>query len=70
MKAWLDARCPVAFCGLMGVWKKDLVEAPGEAATLPGILMAEAKILEWGAVRLFRSADPRHPSAFCARAAE
>ena len=46
----------VAFCGLMGVWEKDLCGAL-EAAAGEGVsegLLAEARILEWAANRLVR----------------
>ncbi len=46
---------PLAFCGLMGVWEKDLCQALAAAAKhgVPEGLVAEARILEWAANRLF-----------------
>lgn len=54
---WLRDGGSIAFCGLMGVWEKDLCEALERAAAAPGTarLLAEARLLEWAAVRLFRS---------------
>ncbi len=53
---WLREGGSVAFCGLMGVWERDLGEALARAAREPGPsrLLAEARVLEWAAVRLFR----------------
>lgn len=53
---WLEDGGSVAFCGLMGVWEKDLCEALQEAAEKAGAsrLLAEARVLEWAAVRFFR----------------
>lgn len=51
----------VAFCGLMGVWEKDLCAALAAAAG-EGVsegLIAEARILEWAANRLVQGrVDP------------
>lgn len=54
---WLKDGGSVAFCGLMGVWEKELCEALGKAARQagPDRLLAEARVLEWAAVRLFRT---------------
>lgn len=53
---WLEDGGAVAFCGLMGVWEKDLCDALEKAAEEKGAsrLLAEARILEWAAVRFFR----------------
>ena len=53
---WLEKGGPVAFCGLMGVWERDLSEALAKAVSEPGPsrLLAEARVLEWSATRLFR----------------
>jgi AraC-like DNA-binding protein len=53
---WLEEGGSVAFCGLMGVWEKDLCEALEKAAEEKGStrLLAEARVLEWAAVRFFR----------------
>ena len=68
MKTWLANNCPVAFCGLMGVWENELFEALGEIrlGQGPERLIAEAKILQWGAIRLFRPASPNQAPTFCA----
>ncbi len=64
---WLKEGGPVAFCGLMGVWEKDLCEALEKAAKEPGAnrLLAEARILEWAAVRLFRGKGNNSGAGFC-----
>ena len=57
MAAWLREGGPLAFCGLMGVWEKDLAVALAKGAKEGGAaaVIAEARLLEWAAVRLFRS---------------
>jgi AraC-like DNA-binding protein len=57
LSKWLKGRGPVAFCGLMGLWERDLGNALARAGreSGPAKLMAEARVLEWAAVRLFRS---------------
>lgn len=52
---WLLESKPVAFCGLMGTWEKDLAEALLRACrgSGPSRLIVEAKILEWTAGRWF-----------------
>jgi AraC-like DNA-binding protein len=57
LSKWLKGRGPVAFCGLMGLWERDLGNALARAGqeSGPARLMAEARVLEWAAVRLFRS---------------
>lgn len=51
---WLQSGGPVAFCGLMGVWERDLCAALAAAAREgPSRLIAEARVLEWAAARLF-----------------
>lgn len=56
---WLQDGSSVAFCGLMGIWEKELSDALARAAmdVGPARLLAEARILEWAAVRLFRSGN-------------
>ena len=51
----------VGFCGLMGVWERNLCDALERAGRNagPGRLLAEAKVLEWSAARLFRSPPTR-----------
>lgn len=68
MRTWLDSSCPVSFCGLMGVWENELFYTLRNLAGAenPSTLLAEAKILEWAAVRLFDSSSPQRPPAFCA----
>lgn len=68
LKAWLGKDCPVAFCGLMGAWENELFEALNEIPSAPGPekLIAEAKILQWAAIRLFRSSSPGQAPTFCA----
>lgn len=65
---WLQSGGSVAFCGLMGVWERELGEALAEARreTGPSRLLAEARVLEWAAVRLFRSKPGDPGSSFCA----
>lgn len=65
LSKWLEEGGPVAFCGLMGVWEKDLCEALEKAAENPGAtrLVAEARVLEWAAVRFFRG-DAETESGF------
>lgn len=67
MSKWLANGCPVAFCGLMSVWEQEVARALERDDKLPHALLAEAKVLEWAAVRLFRSSDAREPAAFCAQ---
>jgi AraC-like DNA-binding protein len=64
---WLGKGENIAFCGLMGVWERDLCEALARAAIEPGAprLLAEAAILNWAAVRLFRSAPGDAGAGFC-----
>jgi AraC-like DNA-binding protein len=54
---WLQDGGSIAFCGLMGVWERELCEALAQAAreSGPSRLLAEARVLEWAAIRLFRS---------------
>lgn len=61
---WLAADETVAFCGLMGVWEKDLCGALEAAFSHGGgsKLLAEARLLEWAAHRLMR-AEPTEKSA-------
>lgn len=65
---WLSDGGSVAFCGLMGVWERELCAALGQAAEEPGPsrLLAEARVLEWAAVRLFRSKPGDQGAGFCA----
>lgn len=66
MRGWLEKDCPVAFCGLMGLWEQELFEALSGIGTDTGKMIAEAKILEWAAVRLFRRSSPGQAPTFCA----
>jgi AraC-like DNA-binding protein len=54
---WMHSGGPVGFCGLMGVWERELCDALERAGPHagPGRLLAEARVLEWSAARLFRS---------------
>ena len=58
---WMQSGGPVGFCGLMGVWERNLCDALERAGRNagPGRLLAEAKVLEWSAARLFRSASDK-----------
>lgn len=64
---WLQDGGSVAFCGLMGVWERDLCEALARAAEEagPSRLLAEARVLEWAAVRLFRGKSGAAGDTFC-----
>lgn len=66
---WLQDGGPVAFCGLMGVWECELCDALARAAEEagPSRLLAEARVLEWAAVRLFRAkpGGTDSPGGFC-----
>lgn len=64
---WLREGGPIAFCGLMGIWERDLCDALACAAQEigPNRLVAEARILEWTAVRLFRTKPGDGESSFC-----
>ncbi|MFT3991888.1 MAG: AraC family transcriptional regulator [Luteolibacter sp.] len=64
---WLEYGGSVAFCGLMGVWEKELCEALERAAAQEGAsqLLAEAKILEWAATRLYRGKAGDPGGGFC-----
>jgi AraC-like DNA-binding protein len=65
---WLNEGGSIAFCGLMGVWERELCEALARAAidSGPSRLLAEARILEWASVRLFRQKPGDGGSSFCA----
>ncbi len=54
---WLRVGGSVAFCGLMGVWERDLCDALARAVASPGPLrfLAEARVLEWAAARFFEN---------------
>ncbi len=56
LAAWVASGSRVAFCGLMGIWENDLRSALGRASEGDGSsrLLAEARILDWAAHRLFR----------------
>lgn len=64
---WLRDGGTIAFCGLMGIWERDLCEALAGATQEigPNRLVAEARILEWAAVRLFRTQSGEGESSFC-----
>lgn len=59
LAGWLSERGRVAFCGLMGVWEKELCDALDQAERAEGLyrLHAEARILDWAAHRLFRRSN-------------
>lgn len=65
---WLRDGGPVGFCGLMGVWERDLCTALALASQEagPNRLLAEARVLEWAAIRLFRSKSGDRGGGFCA----
>lgn len=65
---WLKDAGSIAFCGLMGVWERDLCDALARAArdSGPSRLLAEARVLEWAAVRLFRNKSGDGGGGFCA----
>ncbi len=67
LATWLKGGAPIAFCGLMGVWERDLCTALDQAAREagPSRLLAEARVLEWAAVRLFRNKSGES-GGFCA----
>ncbi len=65
MRVWLEKDCPVAFCGLMGPWEQELFDALSNMDAVSGKMIAEAKILEWAAVRLFRLSTPGQVPSFC-----
>lgn len=56
LAGWLGSGTAVAFCGLMGVWERDLSESLEKAGqgTGPARFMAEARVLEWAAERIFQ----------------
>jgi AraC-like DNA-binding protein len=60
LAGWLRSGGPVAFCGLMGVWERELCGALATAAERPGPsrMLAEARVLEWAAARLFTAETP------------
>ena len=60
--AWLASGRHVAFCGLMGVWEKDLCDAliAGRSGASYARLLAEARILDWAAHRLFQHEPAGH----------
>lgn len=64
---WLHEGGSVAFCGLMGVWERELCEALALAAEEagPSRLLAEARVLEWAAVRLYRARSGGVAAGFC-----
>lgn len=65
---WLRDGGRLAFCGLMGVWEKDLCGALEQGAARGGAsaVLAEARLLEWSAVRLFRGKPGDAGGGFCA----
>ncbi|NJM39192.1 MAG: hypothetical protein HC845_15820, partial [Akkermansiaceae bacterium] len=67
LAAWLKDGGRLAFCGLMGVWEEDLCEALEIAAEQGGgkALLAEARFLEWAAVRLYRGKSGDPGASFC-----
>lgn len=67
LQHWLRDGGDIGFCGLMGVWERDLGMAIEQAVAEPGParLLAEARVLEWAAVRLFRSHAGDAGGGFC-----
>ena len=72
LKTWLADDCPIAFCGLMGNWENELFEALSEIPEGAGAekFIAESKLLQWAAIRLFNAATPGHAPTFCANLRE
>jgi AraC-like DNA-binding protein len=66
--SWLRHGGTLAFCGLMGTWEEELCNALRNAATNggPNTLLAEARFLEWAAVRLYRGKAGDPGASFCA----
>lgn len=54
LRQWLDRGGEVSFCGLMGIWEKDLCESLQRARLRDGgsTIWAEVGILQWAAQRL------------------
>lgn len=67
VRAWLDQGCPVAFCGLMGLWENELLQALANVnkGQGPEALIAESKVLQWSAIRLFRTGSTNQAPTFC-----
>lgn len=65
MCVWLEKKCPVAFCGLMGLWEQELFDILRDGRQDTRHIIAEAKILEWALVRLFRVSSPGQAPSFC-----
>ena len=67
LRNWLADGASIAFCGLMGIWERELCDALAHAAEEPGPaqLLAEARVLEWAAVRLFRRVNGHTADGFC-----
>lgn len=65
LAGWLGSGGTVAFCGLMGVWERDLSDALGKAydGMGPARFLAEARVLEWAAARMYESRTAPHPAA-------
>lgn len=65
LASWLQSGTAVAFCGLMGVWERDLSESLGKAdeGSGPARFVAEARVLEWAAERIFE-----HPASIASAA--
>jgi AraC-like DNA-binding protein len=65
--SWLKEGGRLAFCGLMGVWEEDLCAAlqRGAAEGKGMTLLAEARFLEWAAVRLYREKSGDPGAGFC-----
>lgn len=68
LEKWLRQGSLTGFCGLMGVWERELCDALAQAAQPagPARLLAEARVLEWAAIRLFRTNSGDGGSSFCA----
>jgi AraC-like DNA-binding protein len=67
LRHWIHEGDSIAFCGLMGIWERELCDALALATQDPGPsrLIAEARVLEWAAIRLFRNKSGGG-SGFCA----
>ncbi len=68
LSEWLRHGGKLAFCGLMGTWEDELCTAlrDGSAFGGPRVLVAEARFLEWAAVRLYREKSGDPGASFCA----
>ncbi len=67
LAGWLKDGGRLSFCGLMGVWEEDLCSALENASAQGSnlALLAEARFLEWAAVRLYRTQSGDPGASFC-----